>query len=246
VWQAYKFFSDLFSSHDKPHIVRPSKAAHDNRRRGDIKNEGRENLENVSVYADNGYLQRGLGLVEGDKIDLNLPPLIWNEPWWIEAESSEPPRRPPANAEQVKRKIACTADVLLTAFVSAAVPGAALAKVVTGYLDVNINPVQWALGYTPLLSSAPTIPSVAAGTSSAIWLYRNEVFKQAGGQGALDRLQGLASRTFSGAENAAKYGSKIAELQRLSTAVSVAARVTGVFSAVSAGYDVYMCLGGGN
>jgi RHS repeat-associated protein len=54
VWQAYKFFSDLFSSHDKPRIVRPSKTAPNNQRRGDIKNDGRKELENVSVYVDDG------------------------------------------------------------------------------------------------------------------------------------------------------------------------------------------------
>jgi RHS repeat-associated protein len=54
VWQAYKFFSDLFSSHDKPRIVRPSKAAPNNQRRGDIKNDGRKELENVSVYDTQG------------------------------------------------------------------------------------------------------------------------------------------------------------------------------------------------
>jgi RHS repeat-associated protein len=47
-----KFVIDLSSSPDKPRIVRPSKAAPNNMRRGDIKNEGRKELENVLAYVD--------------------------------------------------------------------------------------------------------------------------------------------------------------------------------------------------
>jgi hypothetical protein len=83
---------DIFSSHDKPDIVRPSKAAPDNMRRGDIKNEGREDLENVLVYADNGYLQSGLGDVGDDTQELNLP-YLWNESLVEIAQKREPAKR---------------------------------------------------------------------------------------------------------------------------------------------------------
>ncbi len=152
----------------------------------------------------------------------------------------------PAKNEQAKRNVESTADALVTFGLSTFVPGYAAVKTVAGAFDVNLNPVQALFGDKPLLSAGPTIPSAAAGTPSVYWFYRQSVFGGAGGQARLDCLQDHASRTFSGAQDAAKYGSGsgIDALQGLSKAASFAGRVTGVLSAVSAGYDVYLCWAG--
>jgi RHS repeat-associated protein len=147
----------------------------------------------------------------------------------------------PENNDQVTRKIACTVDTLITFGLSVTIPGAAAVKTGLGLFDVTFNPVQSLLGYKPVLSAGPTIPSILAGISSGYWIYGQAVFSAAGGQARLDRLQDLASRTFSGAENAKKYGSKINELERLSKAVSVERNVTTVLSGFSAAYDAYVC-----
>jgi hypothetical protein len=198
--------------------------------------------DSVSVYAETGYLQAVLGIVEGEKPDLNPPLIVWNEALLTEGESSERAPRRPTNNDLLARKAACTADALITLVLSAGVPGGAAVKTVASYFDVNLNPVQGFLGYKPYVSIGPTIPSILAGFSSANWLYREEVL--AGAQGEIDRLQELVSRKFSGAENAAKYASKIARLEGIKQAASVAAKVTGALSFVSAGYDIYMCLYG--
>jgi hypothetical protein len=124
------------------------------------------------------------------------------------------------------------------------VPGYAAVKTVAGAFDVNVNPIQAIFGYKPILSTGPALPSIAAGSSSGYWMYAQSAFGAAGGEARLDRLQGLASRTFSGAENAAKYGSEIKALQGLSKAALFAGRVTGVLSAISSGYDIYNCWAG--
>jgi hypothetical protein len=61
---------DMFSSPEKPKIVRPSKAAPDNRRRGDIRNDGRNDLENVLVYAGDLQTVLEIGEPEGEPWDL--------------------------------------------------------------------------------------------------------------------------------------------------------------------------------
>ena len=146
--------------------------------------------------------------------------------------------------DQVKRDVACTADALVSFVLSTFVPGHAAAKTLLGAFDVSVNPIQAALGYKPLISADPTIPSFAAGSSSGYWLYQQSVFAAAGGQARLDRLIDLTSRKFSGAANAAKYATELSSLQSLAKAANFAGRVTGVLSAVSAGYDVYTCWAG--
>jgi hypothetical protein len=188
----------------------------------------------MSRYVDEG----------GDETTWDPSGFAVYERWWEKVESSKPPRHVPANKGLISREAACTADVLVTLAPSTFVPGYAAVKAAAGALDITFNPVEFILGYRPLLSADPTIPSIAAGASSANWFYKQYVFGEAGGQARLERLQDLASRTFSGAKNAAKYGGKIDELQRLSKAVSRAQRSTTALSVVSAGYDVYTCLGG--
>lgn len=151
---------------------------------------------------------------------------------------------PKSGNDQVKRNVACTADALVSFGLSTFVPGYAAAKTVLGAFDVSVNPVQAALGYKPLISAGPTIPSAAAGASSGYWLYKQSVFAAAGGQARLDRLTDLTSRTFSGAANTAKYGSELSSLQGLAKVANFAGRATGVLSAVSAGYDIYTCWAG--
>jgi hypothetical protein len=101
-----RFLIDVFSTDPKPNIrVRPSKAASDNLRSNDIRNDGRDDLHNVFLY---------IGGDDGE--NLNLPPLIWYEPynlWWTEAERSERAPRAPTNSD-TGRRYACAADAAIT------------------------------------------------------------------------------------------------------------------------------------
>jgi hypothetical protein len=83
---------------------------------------------------------------------------------------------------------------------------------------------------------------VATAYASGAWWYKDLVFRQR--QPEVDRLQNLVSRQFSGAENAAKYAPRIAELERLRQAAAFARRLTLALSGVSAAYDIYTCLQG--
>jgi hypothetical protein len=98
-----RFFIDVFSTDPKPKtIVRPSKTAPDNMRRGDIKNDGRKELENVSVYDSSITVYAKEAVIQGRVLTWAGDDNPEDElPWWTKlcivcvANAQEEGEKPP-------------------------------------------------------------------------------------------------------------------------------------------------------